>query len=147
MTCPEQQPEMWDIEQLAELMARMQQLGVRKLDYTGPDGSHIVLQGADVASFKGTEAPAAQVAEKQLVHQLCASMHGVFYLAQSPGDSPFVTVGDVVEEGQDIGILEAMKTLTRVEAEYPCRITEILVQDAAVVEPGTPLFGVEKLDD
>ncbi|MGG6430742.1 acetyl-CoA carboxylase biotin carboxyl carrier protein [Acetobacter ghanensis] len=142
-----------DMEQLSALMSCMQQLGVRLLDYTAPDGRHVVLRGpdptraehpalAESAAISPQPAPAAPPSS-----QLVASMHGVFYMAPSPTEEPYVRPGDVVEEGQAIGILEAMKTLTRLEADYRCRILSVLVKDATAVEPGTPLFSVEKLDD
>ncbi|MCH4089911.1 acetyl-CoA carboxylase biotin carboxyl carrier protein [Acetobacter sp.] len=142
-----------DMEQLCALMSCMQQLGVRLLDYTTPDGKRIVLRGPETAQ---TEQPAqsrgaailAPPAPAPLAaSQLEASMHGVFYAAPSPGEESYVQPGDVVEEGQTIGILEAMKTLTLLEADYRCRILSVLVKNATMVEPGTPLFSVEKLDD
>ncbi|QHC37218.1 acetyl-CoA carboxylase biotin carboxyl carrier protein subunit [Komagataeibacter xylinus] len=137
---------------LAELMSTMQHLGVRVLDYTAPDGRHIVLRGPEpvAAATTGQPEPLPQVPAPSAAApplQLTASMHGVFYMAPAPGEPPFVKPGDMVEEGQPIGILEAMKTLTRLEADYRCRILSVLVKDAAIIEPGTPLFSVEKRDD
>ncbi|WP_395494889.1 acetyl-CoA carboxylase biotin carboxyl carrier protein [Acetobacter sp. KSO5] len=142
-----------DMEQLTALMSCMQQLGVRLLDYTAPDGTHLVLrapepsQSDQLALSEGASATPLPAPDAAPSSQLLASMHGVFYIAPSPGEDPYVQPGDVVEEGQPIGVLEAMKTLTRLEADYRCRILSILVKDATPVEPGMPLFSVEKLDD
>lgn len=142
-----------DMEQLSAVMSCMQQLGVHLLDYQAPDGTHIILRGREPAPSENpvlNEAPIAHAAPAPTApasSQIEASMHGVFYVAPSPKDDPYVKVGEVVEEGQPIGILEAMKTLTRLEADYRCRILSLLVKDATIVEPGTPLFSVEKLDD
>ena len=72
-------------------------------------------------------------------------MVGTFYKAPSPGAAPFVKVGDRVSKGQTLGIIEAMKIMNEIEAEFDCKILEILVEDGQPVEFGTPLFVVEKV--
>jgi len=71
-------------------------------------------------------------------------MVGTFYKAPSPGAAPFVKVGDSVSKGQTVGIIEAMKIMNEIEAEFDCKILEILVEDGQPVEFDTPLFVVEK---
>ncbi|EAI8101671.1 acetyl-CoA carboxylase, biotin carboxyl carrier protein, partial [Campylobacter coli] len=68
-----------------------------------------------------------------------------FYQAPSPGAAPFVKVGSSVKKGDTIAIIEAMKIMNEIEAEFDCRIVEILVADGQPVEFGMPLFTVEKL--
>ncbi len=72
-------------------------------------------------------------------------MVGTFYIAPSPGSEPFVKVGSVVRKGQTIAIIEAMKIMNEIEAEFDCRITSVLAEDGEPVEFGMPLFGVEKV--
>ena len=72
-------------------------------------------------------------------------MVGTFYMAPSPGAAPFVKVGQRVRKGDVIGIIEAMKIMNEIEAEFDCQITEALVADGQPVEFGLPLFGVEKI--
>ena len=72
-------------------------------------------------------------------------MVGTFYVAPSPGAEPFVKVGDVVKKGQSVGIIEAMKIMNEIEAEFDCRIVEVLVHDGEPVEFDMPLFGVERV--
>ncbi|MGP1485879.1 MAG: acetyl-CoA carboxylase biotin carboxyl carrier protein [Campylobacter sp.] len=72
-------------------------------------------------------------------------MVGTFYLAPSPGAAPFVKVGQRVRKGDTIGIIEAMKIMNEIEAEFDCQIVEMLVADGQPVEFGLPLFGVEKI--
>ncbi|MBE0417353.1 MAG: acetyl-CoA carboxylase biotin carboxyl carrier protein [Coriobacteriia bacterium] len=74
-----------------------------------------------------------------------APMVGTFYRSPSPGADPFVNVGDSVEEGQTICILEAMKLMNEITAEEPGVIREIGVGDAEAVEYGTVLFYYEPL--
>jgi acetyl-CoA carboxylase biotin carboxyl carrier protein len=71
-------------------------------------------------------------------------MVGTFYKAPSPGAPAFVKVGDSVNAGQTVGIIEAMKIMNEIEAEFDCKIVEILVEDGQPVEFDTPLFVVEK---
>jgi acetyl-CoA carboxylase biotin carboxyl carrier protein len=71
-----------------------------------------------------------------------ASIIGTFYGAPTPGAAPFVSVGDAVEPGQQVAILESMKLMTAVEAEQHGIVTEILVLDGHPVEYGTPLIAL-----
>ena len=72
-------------------------------------------------------------------------MVGTFYQAPNPGAAAFVKVGSSVKKGDTIAIIEAMKIMNEIEAEFDCRIVEILVADGQPVEFGMPLFSVEKL--
>jgi acetyl-CoA carboxylase biotin carboxyl carrier protein len=72
-------------------------------------------------------------------------MVGTFYQAPSPDSPPYVKVGDTVNQGQTLAIIEAMKIMNELEAEFSCKILEILVKDGEVVEYDTPLFRVEKV--
>ena len=63
-----------------------------------------------------------------------APLVGTFYAAPSPDADPFVRVGDEVEPGQTIGIVEAMKLMNPILADEPAVVTEILVGDAESVE-------------
>lgn len=72
-------------------------------------------------------------------------MVGTFYKAPSPGASPFVSVGQSIRKGECVGIIEAMKIMNEIEAEFDCRITKLLVEDGQPVEYGMALYEVEKL--
>ena len=72
-------------------------------------------------------------------------MVGTFYRSPSPGAAPYVSVGDTIKKGQTIGIVEAMKIMNEIEAEFDCKILEIEVNDAQPVEFGTKLVMVEKI--
>ena len=67
-------------------------------------------------------------------------MVGTFYASASPGAKPFINVGDIVEVGQSLCIIEAMKIFNAIESDYSGEIVEILVQDGEPVEFGQPLF-------
>lgn len=72
-----------------------------------------------------------------------APVMGVFYRSPAPGEPSFVDVGDVVEIGQPIGVIEAMKVFSEVLAESAGRVREIPVKNGALVQPGDPLVILE----
>ncbi len=76
---------------------------------------------------------------------ITSPMVGTFYRSPSPDSPPFVNVGDTVRKGQPLCILEAMKIMNELEAEFDCKILEILVEDGQPVEYDMPLFLVEKV--
>lgn len=97
----------------------------------GPDG------GAAGSSSPGLVAPSAR-------HSIRAPLTGVFYRSAAEDEPPLVSVGDMVEEGQKIGVLEAMKTFNVVEADRAGRIVEIAIGDRSSVQSGDVLFVVEE---
>lgn len=76
---------------------------------------------------------------------ITSPMVGTFYRAPSPDSAPYVNVGDKVKKGQTIAIIEAMKIMNEIEAEFDCKIVEIIPSDAQSVEFGADLFVVEIL--
>ena len=70
---------------------------------------------------------------------------GTFYAAPGPEAAPYVTVGQVVEKGQVLCIVEAMKLMNEIEAECKCKILKICKDNAQAVEFGDPLFVIQKL--
>jgi acetyl-CoA carboxylase biotin carboxyl carrier protein len=70
-------------------------------------------------------------------------MVGTVYLQSQPGSDPFIKVGDTVQPGQTLFIVEAMKTMNPIPAPKGGRIVEILVADAQPVEYGEPLAIIE----
>ncbi len=72
-------------------------------------------------------------------------MVGTFYRAPSPEKPPYVQVGDIVQPGQVVCIIEAMKLFNEIQAEVAGKIVRILVENAQPVEYDQPLFEVEPL--
>lgn len=77
---------------------------------------------------------------------LRATMYGTFFRAASPDQSPLAEPGQTVEAGQQLGILEAMKTLHAVEAESAGTIQEFFVESGAAVEAGTALLSIQEAE-
>ncbi len=85
-------------------------------------------------------APVAPVASHTALR---APMIGTFYRSNGPDSPAFVQVGDLVEKGQVICIIEAMKLFNEIEAEQSGRIVKALVENATPVEYDQPLFLIE----
>ncbi|HET9502160.1 MAG TPA: acetyl-CoA carboxylase biotin carboxyl carrier protein [Hymenobacter sp.] len=89
-------------------------------------------------------APAAPAAAPAASHTpLKSPMIGTFYRSSGPDSPAFVQVGDTVEKGQVICIIEAMKLFNEIEAEQSGRIVKVLVENATPVEYDQPLFLIE----
>jgi len=90
-------------------------------------------------------APAApaEVEEEELF--ITSPIVGTFYSAAAPDVPAYVKVGDQVKNGQTVCILEAMKLMNEIQAEYNCEIVAVLVSNEQKVEYGQPLFKVKKL--
>ncbi|GCE82410.1 biotin/lipoyl-containing protein [Komagataeibacter diospyri] len=71
---------------------------------------------------------------------ITAPSYGVFHLSPSPGAAPYVTAGQAVTVGQEVGLVEAMKVFNAVRATQAGTIAAVLVEDGTEVEAGTPLF-------
>lgn len=79
------------------------------------------------------------------MEEIVAPMVGTFYRAPSPESDVFVEVGDIVNPGDTLCIIEAMKLMNEIEVEIRGKIAEILIDDAEAVEYGQPLFIIEPL--
>ncbi|MEF3255774.1 MAG: acetyl-CoA carboxylase biotin carboxyl carrier protein [Deferribacterales bacterium] len=70
---------------------------------------------------------------------------GTFYEAPAPGAAPFVKEGDIVEKGKTLCIIEAMKIMNEIEAEFDCKIVKKVGKNGVPVEFGEVIFLVEKV--
>ena len=95
------------------------------------------------AAAAAPAAPAAAEAVAANHKALKAPMIGTFYRSSGPESPSFVQVGDMVEKGQVICIIEAMKLFNEIEAEESGRIVKALVDNATPVEYDQPLFLIE----
>lgn len=149
-----------DMKQIKALLQEFDASTLSKLKIT-QDAFSIELEknigavAAPVMAAPVAAAPVAVAAPTAVENAVSAPVHtgdmivspmvGTFYGSPSPDSAPFVKVGDRVKKGQVIGILEAMKIMNELEAEFDCKIVSILVSDSQAVEYDMPLFAVEKL--
>lgn len=123
--------------------------------YPGADGaaSYVGVPGAGnttgTVNMPGAEIPAMPSTadlnspEDENKYVIIESpMVGTFYAAPSEDGEPFVKVGDTIEKGQPVGIVEAMKLMNEIEAELAGTVAEILVENGQLVEYGQPLMKI-----
>ena len=118
---------------------------------TAPMPAHPVA-AMTAAPAAAAPAPAAAAPEKSVrpaeppagnTVTIKSPMIGTFYRSPSPDKAWFVNVGDEVEPGKVVCIIEAMKLFNEIESEVKGRIVKVLVEDASPVEYDQPLFQVE----
>jgi acetyl-CoA carboxylase biotin carboxyl carrier protein len=97
-----------------------------------------------VAAQQPAAAPAAEPAGNRSM--VTAPLVGAFYRAAEPGAAPFVEVGDTVEPGQTLAIIEAMKLLNEIKAEVRARVVAVHVENGEMVEYGQHLIELEPVD-
>ena len=152
-----------NLKDIKELIRVFDKSGLSKLKLKQDDFEIAMQKGGEVVEVTTTQTqPSAQPstpaqvpapntpAEAKEEHPakgeyITSPMVGTFYRAPSPDSPPFVKVGDTVSKGQTLCIIEAMKIFNEIEAEFDCKILDILVEDGQPVEYDMPLFLVERL--
>ena len=153
----------FDLAELRHLIRLVQKTGIGELELNSggrsvriaasPSGGGTwVAAPAAAAPARAAAAPAAPAAEARPaadadshLKAVVSPMVGTFYRSPAPDADPFVEVGDVVEVGQTVCIIEAMKLMNEIEAETKGRVVKILVENSQPVEFGQKLFLVEPL--
>jgi|TARA_B100000497_G_scaffold23098_2_gene27028 acetyl-CoA carboxylase biotin carboxyl carrier protein len=150
-----------DIRKVKKLMELLEESGMAEIEIKeGEESVKISRYGASPAPSLmpaqslvpqqpvSTPAPVATSpvvpAENQTSGQSIVSpMVGTFYSAPSPTAKPFVTIGQKINQGDTVGIIEAMKIMNQIEADQSGTVTEILIKDGEAVEFGQPLIVIE----
>ncbi len=89
------------------------------------------------------EATAGTSAEEEAGQTVTSPLVGTFYAAPSEDSAPYVKVGDRVEKGQVLAIVEAMKLMNEIESEFSGEVVKILAENGKAVEYGQPLFVIK----
>ena len=143
-----------DTRRIRKLIELVKETGVGELEVkSGEDSVRITCYAQTPAPVAATHqepvstAPVTSAAEPEPVvdngYVQKAPMVGTVYLAQSPGAKPFVAVGDQVEEGDAICMIEAMKMFNKIEAECAGVISARLIENEQPVEYNQSLFIIE----
>src|SRR5208283_22023 len=113
----------------------------------GPPVHHYAVESlpAPKAAPAAPAAAAPATDQNKMTKDIKSPMVGTFYRAPSPEAEPFVEVGQTVEIGQVVCIVEAMKLMNEIKSEVRGKITEVAVQNAEPVEFGQTLFVVDPL--
>lgn len=120
--------------------------------FVGGDGQPMRVSAPPSAALNGAGGAAAVTGpdpvswENNGLFCVRAPTVGTFYRAPEPGARPFVAEGDLVQPGQQIGILEAMKMMLPVEADRVGQVAEFLVENGTPVEFDAPLITFAEVD-
>jgi acetyl-CoA carboxylase biotin carboxyl carrier protein len=98
-------------------------------------------QAAPAEQKPDTSAPASAEGGSQVIMK--SPMIGTFYRSPGPDKEAFVKVGDVVQKGDVVCIIEAMKLFNEIEAEFSGKIIKVLAEDSSPVEYDQPLFLID----
>lgn len=140
-----------ELKRIESLLGLMQEYGLAELELEEgkdrvllrmPGASTVAVAQAPVAAPLAA-APAAGGAEPAVEGKIVkAPMVATFYRSAKPGAPPFVEVGDTVAAGDVLCILEAMKMMNEIEAEFGGKVAEVLVENGQPVQFGQPLFRI-----
>ena len=154
-----------DISQIRKLIRLIQASDVTEIEVTEGDQTvrisrrehvisvpqHQTVVAASPVAVPQQTVPAAasatpsEVAEDHGEHVVKSPMVGTFYRSASPEADPFVSEGTRVKKGDTLCIIEAMKLMNEIEAEYNGVVEEILVENASPLEYGQPIFVITPL--
>ena len=127
---------------LVELEMEQQGLRIRLKKATSSPAPHLVEYSAGVPqpALPPSGGTTAQESRRIIIK---SPMVGTFYRAPAPDAPPFVELGQDLDVGQVVCIIEAMKLMNEIKSEVAGRIAEVLVESGAPIEFGQPLFAVE----
>jgi acetyl-CoA carboxylase biotin carboxyl carrier protein len=144
-----------DVEKLKAIVELLAETDVTRLDWQNGDERLILRRGNPVQASSAVHvAPAAHPAvfaappppppeEPSKLTVITSPLVGTFFRSPSPEDPAFVEVGQVVQPGQVLCIVEAMKLMNQIKSEVAGRLVEILVKNGQAVEFDQPLFRVD----
>ncbi|QGT98958.1 Pyruvate carboxylase subunit B (biotin-containing) [Candidatus Syntrophocurvum alkaliphilum] len=146
-----------NIDDIRELILLIDQTSVAELDVQKDDYRLSLRKSVsdknEISSNEVTNKPVKEKIEEEEVEvevssddleEVSSPMVGTFYAAPSPDSDPYVQVGDIVEKGQTLCIVEAMKLMNEIKAEFDGTIAQICVENAEPVEYGQTLFLIDK---
>ena len=96
-----------------------------------------------VASLASPASPVSPVSPVSNDKQVLSPFVGTFYRSPSPESDPYAREGQVIKRGDVLCIIEAMKLMNEIDAEFPGKIKSVLVENGQPVEFGEPLFIIE----
>ena len=121
-----------------ELLAALQGSDVVELRYRRPGLRVRLRRQPDAAVPPASHPSAAPVGEAY--HAVLAPLTGVFYRAPAPEAEPYVAVGEPIEAGRVVGLIEAMKVFNEVQADAGGCVARVLVESGSLVQQGEPLL-------
>ena len=143
-----------DIRKVKKLIEMLEASDLEELEITeGEESVKLVKRTTQSNSSKEIKeqisSPKAEETEQQATNEkvqeikgeeITSPMVGTFYTASSPGADAFIKVGDKVNEGDVVCIVEAMKMMNEIKSDFSGTVSKILVENSDPVEFGQPLF-------
>lgn len=143
-----------DIPQIRKLMRLIENSDVTEIEVTEGEqtvrisrqsAAPMMMPAAPQPAYHQTPADAAPTPNEEKEHLVKSPMVGTFYRASSPDAEPYASEGSKVKKGDTLCIIEAMKLMNEIEAEYDGIVQEVLVDNASPVEYGQPMFVITPL--
>ena len=146
-----------DIAQIRKLIKLVQSSDLTEIEVTEGDQAvrisrqqAVMAQPAPAPHYAAPAAPLAaaptsEAVEEEAENTVSSPMVGTFYRSPSPDADSFVSVGQKVKKGDAICIIEAMKMMNEIEAEYDGVVDSVLIENATPVEYGQPIFVITPL--
>ncbi len=157
---------MYSIDEIKSLLAAFNNSKATELEIKNGDGEKLLIKQSTEKSTYITSAPIPPMSAEMIASTpatptvnteptgneikaddgfanakvITSPMVGVFYAAPSPDDEPYVTVGSVIQKGDVLCLIEAMKLMNEIQADQNGEIVKICVENGQVVEYGQPLF-------
>ena len=134
-----------DFDKIERVLTIMKENKLSEFTYEESDKFKLTLKQGSDAPVAFASAPAAGQAPAASAPAVSASVIespivGTFYASPSPDAENYIKVGDEFQEGSILCIVEAMKVMNEIKAEFAGKITKILVEDGSPVEYGQALF-------
>jgi oxaloacetate decarboxylase (Na+ extruding) subunit alpha len=146
----------FELSELRQLIRLVQRTGIGELEVTAGGRtvrvsahagsvpvSAVVAATPTSAAAPTASSPSGSPAGTEHLVPIVSPMVGTFYRAPAPDADPYAEVGDMVDVGQTVCIIEAMKLMNEIESEVKGRVVRILVENAQPVEYGQKLFLIE----
>lgn len=129
---------------LKELEVAEQDVSFRLVRFDNGAAPQVVDTPSDEAACAATSSPTTSDLEPENEgHYILSPTPGTFFVARSPKDAPFVSVGDTVKAGQVIGIVEAMKVMNEIKSDVNGTVVRVLAPNGAPVEYGQRLIELQ----
>jgi acetyl-CoA carboxylase biotin carboxyl carrier protein len=151
-----------EIEQIAQLIRFMSEHNLEEFEYSRGDvkirlkkpsvgvvmsapraiGAPEIIVAAPTSATGASAAASPEARASEDLHIVKSPIVGTYYESPSPGAEAFVKVGQSVENGQTLCIVEAMKLMNEIESDASGEVMRIFVENGQPVEYGQPLFGI-----
>ncbi len=137
-----------DLDEVRQIIRLLKEEGLTEI--TVSDGEKRITVCRDALARMSSASSELSVSSAQKQDEtdadaITAPLLGTFYSRPNPEEDPFVTEGDVVSAGDTLCIIDAMKVMNEIKAEFPAKIVKVLVEDGDPVQYGQPLFRFERI--